>query len=213
MKGKEASVKKKTQASTPNEASVNARNIQIIVHGDVINSNLNAVNDNHSAISHEMSLSSPRVISSKENKSKDDQPSANTGEGSREQYEKLISKVREQIKPLPAIVVYCLFKHFQCSDEPIIFSPLDDNSQFDNANRALENGYLISDDQFNYCFLINEYDPSVSKAIKWVEKLGGYLENAIDSDLYDALQSEFTFEPSITNKRYWENYLYGKPLY
>jgi hypothetical protein len=210
--GGKIGMKKKTQSAAPNQPDVSGGNIQIIVNGDVINSNLSAGNSNDTRISQMAPLNSPKFISSKENKSKNNESLTSVSEVSRGQYEKLVSKVHEQLKPLSAIVVYCLFRHFHDSNE-IIFSPFDNNSQFNNANKALEDGYLISNDQFEYCFLINENDPLISKAIKWVEKLGNYLENTIDRDLYELLQSENAFELSVTNKRYWENYLFGKPLY
>jgi hypothetical protein len=132
---------------------------------------------------------------------------------SKEYYEKLMAQVQKRLNFLPKIVVYCLFKYLSSGDSEVFLNPLINKEKFGDADEAAENGFLFISNDVESTFILNLDDPSVSDAVKWIEKLGNYLEDTLDSDLYELLKSEYKFEPSLTIKRYWESCLYGKSLY
>jgi hypothetical protein len=85
---------------------------------------------------------------------------------SREYYEKLIAQMREHLKPLPKIVVFCLFKYFSSGDTDVFLK-----DKFSDANKAAENGFLFISDDFEFTFILNLDDPAIAEAVKWTRRL------------------------------------------
>jgi len=130
----------------------------------------------------------------------------------RETYEKILDRAHKQVKPLAKIVVYCLYKYF-CDELDVVFDTFDDKDKIREANQAVDSFYLLNSENG---YTVNLYDPMISKVQDAVAELQEYLElieNNETNDLYEKLLSEYGFEPFISNKRYWEEYLYGKSLY
>ena len=129
----------------------------------------------------------------------------------RETYEKVLDQARKQVKSLPKIVVYCLYKFF-CDEIDVMFDSLDDRDKIRNANKAVEDYYLeVVDGRYS----VNLYDPTilrVSGAVGKLEKCLRLIENDEDSNLYETLLSEYGFEPFVSSRRYWEYCLYEKPI-
>lgn len=183
----------------------NTKNINIVINGDFINSNLNTGNSNQLSVSKEKSSTSANTLTSKENHVENIADSEIKRDGGRESYENLLKQVNHDLKSLSKIVVYCMFNYLLSGDTDTFL-----NNQLSEANRAVEDNFLYKSDDLESTFFLNLDDPAISRAEKSLRKLERYLSDTLSDDLYEVLKSEYGFEPSLKNKRYWENYLYGK---
>jgi len=164
--------------------------------------------NNQPSVLQEESTNSTRVISSKEDKVKSTQPSVDKNIPGREYYEKVLALVEPRLNPLPKIVVFCLFEYFRTGEFEVFLK-----DKFRDANKAAESGFLIAADDNEFIFFLNTNDPAISRALKMLKRLNSYIKDDMSHKLFEILKSEYDFDPSLANKRYWESCLYGKSLY
>ncbi len=119
-----------------------------------------------------------------------------------ELFNKLIYNVEKELNKLPKVVVYIIYKE-KFAKSKISFDNYEEKSLLDAAADAYENKYLIHDEPF---FYINEQDIKVKSALKSISELEKFLDEMISEELFNKLNKEDGYEPSLKNKRFWKRY-------
>lgn len=125
-----------------------------------------------------------------------------------ELFNSLIRDVNKDLKELPKIVVYIIYKEV-FTKTSVSFDPYEEKYLLELAIDSSENKFLINEEPN---FYLNEEDQKVNKALESISKLEKFLEEDIDEDLYSKLCDENKYIPCLSNKRFWKDYLINSNL-
>jgi hypothetical protein len=107
------------------------------------------------------------------------------------------------LEKLPAIAVYVMFREFTGASSK--FDPWSERDAMQEAEKAVENGYLDVDEEG---FTLNQRDPTIKAVWRKLERLNKYLRSSdVDQETETLFEEENGYELSLSNRRLWEAYM------
>ena len=116
----------------------------------------------------------------------------------KDQFEKLVAVASEEIGPLPRVVKEALYQSFKGRH----FVP--DQDEFDSAERAVEEGYLVDDEPG---FSLRSEHPRIKKAYSAIKRLQDFLADECPPEFVTLYEQENNELLDLTVRPFWQRHL------
>lgn len=121
-----------------------------------------------------------------------------------EKFEKLLDNLRTHLKKMPNVVSLVMCKEFSGQDG-VFFDPFEEPNRLKEAEDAVESEFLTLSDKY---FYLNRNDPKVFRALTTLKHLDKFLEKEATSEFYELFEEENDYQLSLTNRRFWDDYIF-----